>query len=298
MRRVVAVVGPTAVGKTRLSIELASALTGEIVNLDAYQVYRGMDIGTAKASAAELAAIRHHLVDVFDISHDANVVEFEAMAAAAIADIQTRGSLPICVGGSGMYVRAVLDQLEVPPTDPAVRAKYERLLDEVGPAELHARLAAVDSEAAANIVVGNSRRVVRALEVVELTGSFTARLPEPEPRYEDVRIGLRVPRELLAVRIEQRVRGMFAAGWVDEVRALVAHGLLETRTASKAIGYRQVAAVAAGELDLEQAVAEISAATLRFSRRQLKWFQRDRRVQWLDFDDPALVERAVALAAG
>lgn len=298
MRRVVAVVGPTAAGKTRLALELAEALNGEVVNLDAFAVYRGMDIGTAKPSAAERAAAPHHLVDIFDISHESTVVEVESLAALAIEDIQGRDRVPVCVGGSGMYVRAVLDVLEVPPTDVAVRAKYQSLLEKVGAEALHQRLAAVDPAAAAQILPGNSRRVVRALEVVELTGSFNARLPEPEPRYDDVRIGLRVPRDLLAARIEQRVREMFAAGWVEEVRSLVARGLLETRTASKAIGYRQVAAVAAGELGVEQAVAEISAATLKFSKRQLQWFQRDRRVQWLDFDDPALAERALALAAG
>lgn len=293
-----AVVGPTAAGKTHLSLELARQLGGEVVNLDAFQVYRGMDIGTAKPTAAERADVPHHLVDAFEIWHESSVVEFERLAAEAIADIQSRDRLPICVGGSGMYVRAVLDLLEVPPTDPAVRAKYEELLAAVGAQALHQHLAEVAPEAAAHILPGNTRRVVRALEVVELQGSFTAQLPPPEARYDDVRIGLRVPREQLAQRIEQRVRDMFAQGWLDEVRGLLADGLLDTRTASKAIGYRPAAAVATGELTLEAAVAEITAATVKFSKRQLQWFQRDQRVHWLDFDDPDLLAHALALVAG
>lgn len=296
MRQVLAIVGPTAAGKTALSLAVARATGGEIVNLDAFQVYRGMDIGTAKPSAAEISEVAHHLIDVVDISHAGSVVEFQSLAGAAIADINARGKLAICVGGSGMYVRAVLDELDVPATDPLVRAKYEHLLAEVGADALHARLAEVDPTAASLILPGNTRRVVRALEVIELTGAeFKAALPPPQSRYDDVRVGIRVPRAELSQRIRLRIEQMLDSGWQDEVRELAAAGLFETRTACKAIGYLQVSQLNRGEMTRPAAVKQIAAATLKFSKRQLQWFERDARVHWIDYDDPELVDKTLEL---
>lgn len=296
--QVVAIVGPTAAGKTALSLELAERLGAEIVSLDAYQVYRGMDIGTAKASPAERSRVPHHLVDIVDIDHPATVFQFQELAQQAIAEINARGQIAVCVGGSGFYVRAVLDQLDVPPTDAAVRAKFTDLLEQEGAAALHAQLAQLDPTAARLISPGNVRRVVRALEVIELTGRpYHAELPQPQARYRECRIGLRVPREVLAERIEQRVRGMFAAGWLQEVAMLIERGLLQTSTAKQAIGYREAARVLSGEIDLELAIQQISALTLKYSKHQMQWFGRDQRIHWFDFDEPALADKALALLA-
>lgn len=279
-----------------MSVDLAERLGAEIVSLDAYQVYRGMDIGTAKASAEQRARVPHHLIDIFDIEHPATVYQFQELAQRTIAQINSRGRIAVCVGGSGFYVRAVLDELDVPPTDDAVRARFTEILELEGAAALHAKLAQRDPTAARLIAPGNTRRVVRALEVIELTGrGYQAELPKPQARYRELRIGLRVPREVLAGRIEQRVRAMFAAGWLSEVAALVDRGLLRTGTAQKAIGYREAAQVLSGELDLELGIRQISALTLKYSKHQMQWFGRDERVNWLDFDDPALLEHALRL---
>ncbi len=293
---IVAIVGPTAAGKTRLSLDLAERLGGEIVNTDAMQVYRGMDIGTAKLPVAERRGIPHHLLDTHEVSDSATVAEFQRWARAAIADLRARGVTPVLVGGSALYNRAVLDRFDFPGTDPAVRARLEAELEAVGARALHARLADVDPAAAARIEVDNGRRVVRALEVVEITGRpFAAELPEPA--YDDpatVQIGLRIERDLLERRIAERVDAMFAAGLVAEVERLREVGLAESRTASRAIGYQQVLAHLAGQLTLDQARERTVIATRQFSRRQMAWWRKDPRITWFDHDDPDLVDLALA----
>jgi tRNA dimethylallyltransferase len=297
--RLLTIVGATATGKSDLAVAVALAVGGEVVNTDAMQVYRGMDIGTAKLTADQWRGVPHHLLDLWDVTHDATVVEFAGLARAAVADIQGRGRLPVLVGGSGLYVRAVVDGLDFPGTDPQVRSRLEAELAAEGAPALHARLAVVDPQAAAAILPTNGRRVVRALEVVEITGQpFAASLPPvPVAVPGAVQVGLEVPRDLLDERIEQRVERMWAAGLVAEVRRLEAHGLRDGRTASRALGYAQVLRFLAGEWDEGQAKAETVRATRRFARRQLAWFRRDPRIGWLPFDAPDLVGRVVAAAA-
>ena len=247
---VLAIVGPTASGKSALAVALAHELgpRAEVVGTDSMQVYRGMDIGTATPSAAERGGVVHHMLDVWDPGHAVSVAEFQQEARAAIDAIRGAGGVPVVVGGSGLYVSAVLDDLRFPGTDPLVRARLEADLADVGPAGMHARLAEVDPEAAAAILPSNGRRIVRALEVVHLTGEpFVARLPDPVSVYPAVRIGLDIPRGELDERIARRVDRMWADGFVDEVRALKAAGLTETPTAARALGYRQVLAALAGE---------------------------------------------------
>ena len=293
---VVAVVGPTAAGKTALSLDLAEALGGEIVNTDAMQVYRGMDVGTAKLGMAERRGIRHHLLDLLDVTETATVAEFQARARDVIADCRGRGVTPVLVGGSALYTRAVLDRFEFPGTDPAVRARLEAELAEVGSGALHRRLGEVDPTAASQILPGNGRRVVRALEVVEITGrSFTATLPAQE--YVDprtVQVGIRIPRDVLDQRIEARVRHMWDDGLVDEVRRLAAGGLRDGLTASRALGYQQALAFLDGSLTEQEAFERTVAGTRRFARRQESWFLKDPRVTWVEWDDPARTARAVA----
>jgi tRNA dimethylallyltransferase len=293
---VVAIVGPTAAGKSDLAMALADSITGEIVNADSMQLYLGMDIGTAKPTPADRSRVPHHLLDLWDVTHDVTVAEYQPLARAAIDDIRARGHLPLVVGGSGLYVRAVLDDLRFPGTDPDVRERLEAELEALGPEALHARLAVADPAAAVAILPTNGRRIVRALEVIEITGQpFTATLPDETPLYPDVRIGLEVPPAMLAERIAARVRRMWGDGFVDEVRALP--GLANTRTAARAIGYAQVLAHLAGEIDEPTAIDDTVVATRRFAKRQFTWFRRDARVQWLPFDDPQLVERARDLIA-
>lgn len=284
---VIAVVGPTAAGKSELSLQLARSLDGEIVNADSMQLYRGMDIGTAKLAAGERAGIPHHLLDVWDVSEPASVSEYQRLARAAIADIHCRGRVPILVGGSGLYVRAAIDNLDFPGTDPRLREQLEDELARVGPAVLHARLARVDAAASAAILPGNGRRIVRALEVVELSGGpFSATLPQYQSVYDTVQVGLDVPRAEIDRRIADRVRRMWQAGFVEEVRHLAGAGLRDGRTASRALGYAQVLRFLAGEWGEEDAAAETVRATRRFARRQESWFRRDPRVLWLAADGP------------
>ncbi len=288
-----AVVGPTAAGKSDFAVELAMALRGEVVNADSMQLYRGMDIGTAKLSPDERRGVPHHRLDVLDVSRNASVAEYQAWARAAVADCHDRGVTPVLVGGSALYVRAVVDRFEFPGTDPAVRESLERELAADGTAALHARLASLDPAAAEAIQPGNGRRIVRALEVVQLTGSFTASLPAPEHAYERVRLlGLDVPRAELDQRIDARVQRMWERGLVDEVRRLEHRGLRDGRTASRALGYAQVLSHLVGECTEDEARAETARRTRRFVRRQDAWFRRDDRVRWLPRAD---VEDALAL---
>ena len=296
---IVAVVGATASGKTGLALDVAERLAGELVNTDAMALYRGMDIGTAKPSEAEKRGLPHHLLDRLSVRDSATVAEFQGWARAAVAAVRGRGRTPVLVGGSALYTRSVLDRFEFPGTDPKVRMRLEAELGELGPAALHARLAEVDGAAAARILPDNGRRIVRALEVVEVTGhAFGASLPRQE--YADpatVQIGVDIDRPSLDVRIERRVAAMFAAGLVAEVEALLAAGLAEGRTAGQAIGYREVAAYLRGELTLDQARERTVTATRRFARRQDSWFRKDPRVVWVRHDDPARLELALRAVA-
>lgn len=290
----VAIVGATASGKTGLSLDLAERLGGEIVNTDAMQLYRGMDIGTAKLTAEEMRGVPHHLLDVWEVTQTASVAEYQRLSARAIEEVHRRGRLPILVGGSGLYVRAALDEMDFPGTDPSVRARLERELAEVGSGALHRRLRERDPQAAAAILPSNGRRIVRALEVIEISGRpFTATLPEHRYRHDTVQIGLTVPRPELDERIALRVERMWRAGLVAEVRALERAGLREGRTAGRALGYAQVLRFLAGEWTEEQAKQETIRATRRFARRQESWFRRDPRVHWLPYNAPDLLEQAL-----
>jgi tRNA dimethylallyltransferase len=295
-RPIVAVVGPTAAGKTELSLDLAERLGGEIVNTDAMAVYRGMDIGTAKPAPAERRGIPHHLIDVLDVTEPLTVAEFQAWARRTVAEVRERGALPVLVGGSALYTRAVLDRFDFPGTDPVRRARLEAELARVGPPALHDRLRDVDPVAAERILPDNGRRIVRALEVIEITGRpFSADLPVLE--YVDpatVQIGIAIDRPTLDARIERRVAAMFDDGLIVEVERLLEAGLDEGRTAREAIGYRQVGAYLRGELSLAQAREQTVVATRRFARRQDAWFRKDPRITWVRWDDPGRLDAALA----
>ncbi|ACU35391.1 tRNA (adenosine(37)-N6)-dimethylallyltransferase MiaA [Actinosynnema mirum] len=295
----IAVVGPTATGKTDLAVELALRLGGEVVNADSMQLYRGMDIGTAKATAAERRGVPHHLLDVLDVTESASVAAYQRDGRAVLEALLAEGRTPVLVGGSGLYVQAVLDELEFPGTDAAVRARLEDELAVVGAGALHGRLTALDPVAAGAILPGNTRRVVRALEVIELTGRpFSATMPKPGPaRYGAVLVGLDRAVEELDARVDLRVERMFERGLVDEVRALEAVGLRDGLTASRALGYQQVLAALDGDGDLAAAAEETARGTRRFVRRQRSWFRRDKRVAWFDAGSPGLVDDVLARVA-
>jgi tRNA dimethylallyltransferase len=292
---VVAVVGPTAAGKSGLAVALGQRLGGEVVNADAMQVYRGMDIGTAKITPAERGGVPHHLLDILDVTQTATVAEFQALARGAIDDCRRRGVVPVLVGGSALYVRAILDDFVFPGTDETVRARLEAELAEVGPDVLHRRLAEADPAAARQILPTNGRRVVRALEVIEVTGGpYVATLPEHRYVYDEVvQVGLGVPRPVLDERIARRVDAMFDAGLLAEVRGLLDRGLRDGRTANRALGYSQAIAVLDGELTEAEARERTTQATRRFARRQDSWFRRDGRIGWLPYDAADLAGRVV-----
>jgi tRNA dimethylallyltransferase len=295
---VVAIVGPTATGKSDLAVALAQRIGGEVVNADSMQLYRGMDIGTAKLTVAERGGIVHHLLDIWPLTKSAAVAEYQQLARAAIADIAGRGRVPVLVGGSGLYVRAALDRLEFPGESPEIRSRLAAELAEAGPAVLHARLARFDPAAALAILPTNGRRIVRALEVIELTGGlFTARMPAFESIYPAVQIALEHPR--LEDRVRLRVEEMMAGGLLEEVRRLLPLGLRDSPTAGKALGYQQLLAVLDdhGELhgDLDEAVELTIRGTWRFVRRQRSWFRRDPRLHWLDAAAPNVLDTALAL---
>lgn len=294
---IVVIEGPTATGKTDLALEIAQLLGGadavEIINADSMQVYRGMDIGTAKLSADERRAIPHHLFDVWPIRHHVTVAEYQGRARECVEHIRSRSRVPMLVGGSGLYVKAVIDDLAFPGTDPDVRARLEDELRVHGTIALHRRLSVLDPHAAERILTTNGRRIVRALEVIEITGEpFQARLPTDGPasteHYRALQIGLDRQPEDLNARIEQRVHRMWERGLVDEVRGLADEGLATTRTASKALGYQQVLRMLAGEISETEAIEQTVRATRRFARRQRSWFRRDRRIQWHDATTPGL----------
>jgi tRNA dimethylallyltransferase len=289
------VVGPTATGKSELGLALALALDGEVVNADAMQLYRGMDIGTAKLPLVARQGVPHHQLDVLDVAQDASLEAYQRHARADLDGIEARGRRGLVVGGSGLYVRTLLDRMDLAPTDPEVRSRLEAAAAERGPGALHDDLQRVDPAAAATIGRGNTRRIVRALEVIELTGRpLRAALPEPEYLVPTVQVGLDCSRPDLDARIAARVARMWASGLVEEVRGLTDR---MGRTAERAVGYAQVRSLLLGEVDDAEAREATVIATRRLARRQMGWFGRDPRVHWLDANDPDLVPRAVDLVA-
>ncbi|MDF8265268.1 tRNA (adenosine(37)-N6)-dimethylallyltransferase MiaA [Luteipulveratus flavus] len=293
--RVVAVVGPTATGKSDLGIALAERLGGEVVNADASQLYRGMDIGTAKVPADQRRGVPHHQLDVLDVTQESTVAAYQAGSRLDIEAVLARGRVPLVVGGSGLYVRAALDVLEIPPTDPDVRARWEAALEERGAHALHRELSERDPEAARGILPGNGRRTVRALEVIELTGRpFSSTMPRREFLRPTVMLGLRAPRHELHERVAVRVDRMWADGLLEEVRGLEPLGLRRGRTASRAIGYAQALGQLDGALPEHEAKEQTVLATRRLVRRQEAWFRPEPRVVWLPYDAPDLLDRALA----
>jgi tRNA dimethylallyltransferase len=286
--RPLAIVGPTGTGKSQLALDVAQRLGGshsvEIVNADAMQFYRGMDIGTAKLSAAQRRGVPHHQLDVLDVTETATVARFQQDAAADIEAIAARGNVPVLVGGSMLYIQSLLDDWAFPATDPAVRARWEQRLAELGAGGLHAELAERDPAAAASILPTDGRRIVRALEVVELTGRpFAASAPViGAPRWDTIIIGLDCDTELLDQRLEMRTEAMFTQGLIEEVIALLGRGLRDGVTASRALGYAQVLANLDAGGDGDAAREPTFIGTRRYVRRQRSWFRRDHRIHWLD----------------
>ncbi|MCQ4607746.1 tRNA (adenosine(37)-N6)-dimethylallyltransferase MiaA [Corynebacterium sp. CCUG 60159] len=281
----VAIVGPTASGKSSLSLALAHELEGEIVNVDSMQLYRGMDIGTAKLPLAERQGIPHHLLDIWEVTKTASVAEYQQRAVETVEEISNRGKLPILVGGSMLYMQSLVDAWQFPPTDPEVRGRYESLLKEIGIDRLHAQLAAVDPVAASIIEDRDPRRTVRALEVIELTGKpFQASQPPKNAptRWGTRMIGLETTPEWLNPRIAQRTDAMFDQGLIDEIHRLVGQGLVKDSTAGRAIGYAQGLGVIDGHLTIDEACEDTKLRTRRYVRRQKSWFRRDKRITWID----------------
>lgn len=292
---VVAVVGPTASGKSELALRIAESLGGEVVGADAMQLYRGMDIGTAKLSPAERRGIPHHQVDVLDVTDEASVARYQVEARADVDDIRARGLHPVVAGGSGLYVRAALDHLDIPPTDPAVRARLEEKAEVEGAGAMFALLVERDPVAAQAIEPRNVRRVIRALEVVEITGRpFSASMPERRSVHPTVTVGLLPPREVLDERIGTRVDRMWEDGLVEEVRGLLPHGIRDGRTASRALGYAQALAEIDEVMTTEEARAETARLTRRYARRQESWFRPDPRTTWFDPTEKGALDEALA----
>ncbi len=303
MPQLVVIVGATGTGKSELSLELATSLAAagqpaEIVNADAMQLYRGMDVGTAKLSVAERRGIPHHMLDVLDPTEEASVSDYQADARARIEEIESRGAVPILVGGSGLYVSSVIQDFRFPGTDPVIRQRLEAELQELGPGILHARLRQLDEGAAAAIGAHNGRRLVRALEVIEMTGEpFGSGLPEDAvPWREATILALRAPRDELVARLDARVQSMWADGILDEAAALRASGL--GVTAARAIGYSQALAQLDGDMTEAEAIGETASLTRRYARRQVSWFRRYATAHWLDYDDPARHATALSLVMG
>ena len=289
--KVIAIVGPTAVGKSDLAINLSRFIEIEVINSDAMQLYKGMDIGTAKLDIKSRKNIVHHLIDVLSPHEEASVSVFQTKARLLINEIQQKGKTPVLVGGSGLYINAVLEDLEFPGTNLEIRAKYEEILEKNGVEFLYKELERIDPLAAKNIIINNARRIVRALEVNELTGkNFNAKLPEPSPVFEDVRIGLNLERDILDKRIEKRVLEMFNRGLVKEVEQIFDE-LVKGKTAQKALGYSQVIQYLKNEITLDQAIEQTIVQTRKYARRQISWFKRDPLIKWFDAQEDDLLEK-------
>ena len=290
--------GATATGKSDLAVALAQRIGGQVVNADSMQLYKDMDIGTAKLSMAERQGIPHHMLDLVEVSTDVNVAWYQERARATIDELLAADIPVIVVGGTGFYIKAILDDLNFPDTDPAVREKLTLEAEKIGGDALHQRLGKLDPAAAAAIPRENVRRVIRALEVIEITGEpFTANLPrEDSTKYpQALQFGLNMDRELLDDRVELRVDRMFQQGLVNEVEELITKGLLEGKTARAALGYAQVISALAGEITMDEAISQIKLATRQYIRRQETWFRRDQRITWLepDSDRLATIEKAI-----
>ena len=298
--RLIVIAGPTGTGKSELALDLAERLGGEVVNADSMQLYRGMDVGTAKVPLEKRRGVPHHLLDVLDVTQTASVAAYQRQARAVVENIRARGNVAIVVGGSGLYVQAIVDDIDFPATDPQVRARLQAELDTLGTGALFRRLREADPAAAAVIEPANGRRIVRALEVIEITGRpFTASLPVPGPaRYGALLVRLDRETADLDIRLERRVRAMVDGGFLDEVRALDAVGIRHGLTASRALGYRQMLAVLDCTLALEDAIGQTTAATRRFVRRQRSWFRRDSRMVDVDAAGPGTVDRVLERLGG
>ncbi|HEY5116898.1 MAG TPA: tRNA (adenosine(37)-N6)-dimethylallyltransferase MiaA [Nakamurella sp.] len=298
--RLIVIAGPTGTGKSELALDLAERLGGEVVNADSMQLYRGMDVGTAKVPLEKRRGVPHHLLDVLDVTQTASVAAYQRQARAVVENIRARGNVAIVVGGSGLYVQAIVDDIDFPATDPQVRARLQAELDTLGTGALFRRLREADPAAAAVIEPTNGRRIVRALEVIEITGRpFTASLPVPGPaRYGALLVRLDRETADLDIRLERRVRAMVDGGFLDEVRALDAVGIRHGLTASRALGYRQMLAVLDCTLALEDAIGQTTAATRRFVRRQRSWFRRDSRMVDVDAAGPGTVDRVLERLGG
>lgn len=301
----IAVVGPTGTGKSDLAIGIAQALAqsgqpAEIINCDAMQFYRGMDIGTAKLPIDERGGISHHLIDHLAITDESTAADYQQLARPLIEDLQGRGVVPIMVGGSMLYIAAVLNDFEFPGTDPVLREQLEAELEREGALAMHSKLAAIDPVAASRIIPQNGRRSVRAIEIVTMTGEpFAAALPDVPVEWQpSLQIGLNGPREDLVQRLDLRVQKMWQHGLVAEVEGLLEHGLREAKTAKRAIGYAQALAQLDGDVTQEDAIADTVRLTQKYARRQMSWFRRDQRINWLDYQDKQRLDKAVALAKG
>lgn len=298
--QLIAITGPTGTGKSELALRMAEHLIAsgqpaEIINCDSMQFYRGMDIGTAKLSIAERRGITHHLIDHLPISAEASVADYQTDARAIIESLQHRGVRPIMVGGSMLYLAAVINAFEFPGTEPELRAELEARAEQIGSVALHRELAELDPVAASRVDPLNPRRVIRAIEIVKLTGKpFSASLPdEPVEWQPSFQIGLRAPREVLIDRLEKRVHLMWRQGLLREVEQLIGEGLREAKTAARAIGYAQAIAQLDGLISETEAIADTVRLTQKYARRQMSWLNRDKRIKWLEFDDPNLLQRAL-----
>jgi len=290
--------GATATGKSDLAVALAERIGGQVVNADSMQLYRGMDIGTAKLSLAERQGILHHMLDLVEVSTDVNVAWYQERARAIIDQLLSGGVPVVVVGGTGFYIKAILDDLNFPDTDPEVREKLTQEAEKIGGDALHQRLGKLDPAAAAAIPRENVRRVIRALEVIEITGKpFTANLPrENSTKYpQALQFGLSMDRELLDARVDLRVERMFQTGLVSEVEDLINKGLLEGKTARAALGYAQVISALGSDITMDEAISQTKLATRQYIRRQETWFRRDQRITWLepDSDRLATIEKAI-----
>lgn len=300
--KLIAVVGPTGAGKSDLGLQIAQQITAaggkaEIVNSDSMQFYRGMDIGTAKLSLPERLGIKHHLIDWLDITDESTAAEYQAEARSLIENLQSQGIVPILVGGSMLYVAAVLNNFEFPARDAKLRLQLEQELEELGPHEMHRKLKAIDPVAASRIIPENGRRSVRAIEIVTLTGQpFAAALPdEPEDWQPVLEIGINGPREDLVLRLEKRVHKMWQLGLVEEARSLIPLGVRSGKTSSRAIGYSQALAQIDGTMSEAEAIADTVRLTQKYARRQMSWFRRDSRINWLDYQDQTMNSQAASL---